>query len=343
MTTKTIQAGIAALFQKNNPPGRAYKGIFMNDIIERCRTEMAKRIAGQKELIDGLLAAVIAGGHALLEGAPGLGKTLAVKTLAEITALDYKRIQFTPDLLPADHTGTHDWEQQSGDFRPRRGPVFSNIVLADEINRAPAKVQSALLEAMEEKQVTIGDTSYPLPSPFITLATQNPIEHEGTYPLPEAELDRFLLKILVSYPSPQEEGLIAKGAFGSSASLPPVQPVLGTAERKTLQEEAAQVTVDERIAAYMVRLVTATRPQGGREGVYRYISLGASPRGSIALYRCAQIEALFQGRNFVTPEDVKRVVLPVLRHRIMLSYEAEADGLDADAVLSRLLQAIPLP
>jgi len=301
-------------------------------------------------MIDGLLASLIAGGHILLEGVPGLAKTLAVKCLAEITGLEFKRIQFTPDLLPADLTGTMIWEQAKGSFSVRRGPVFANIILADEINRAPAKVQSALLEAMEEKQVTIGETSFPLPDPFFVLATENPIEHEGTYLLPEAELDRFLMKLLVVYPQPVEELEIVKNSlslYANSVNRPrPLSPVLSGEALVFLRNIADTIHIDEEVTKYIVSVVTATRPVSAgqpAEGVYRYISFGASPRASIALYRCSRIFAMFKGRTFVSPEDVKEAALPVLRHRIVLSYEAEAEGMDADAVITRILNHIPVP
>jgi MoxR-like ATPase len=319
-------------------------------LIESFRKEMAKRIVGQTEMINGLLTGLIAGGHVLLEGVPGLAKTLAVKSLAEITGLDFKRIQFTPDLLPADLTGTLVWEQASGNFSVRRGPVFANVILADEINRAPAKVQSALLEAMEEKQVTIGETSYPLPNPFFVLATENPIEHEGTYSLPEAELDRFLMKLLVVYPKPDEELDIVKNSAPFSASIDKAAQkehlahVLSAEALKHLRNTADSIHIDEEINKYIVSIVTATRPASkSTDGVYRYMSFGASPRASIALYRCSRIHAMLEGRNFVTPEDVKNAALPVLRHRIVLSYEAEAEGMDADAVIARILNHVPVP
>jgi MoxR-like ATPase len=336
------------------------------ELADSCRAELAKRVIGQREMIDGLLSALVAGGHILLEGVPGLAKTMAVKSLAEITGLLFKRIQFTPDLLPADLTGTLIWEQATGTFSVRRGPVFANLVLADEINRAPAKVQSALLEAMQEKQVTIGEQSYALPDPFFVLATENPIEHEGTYALPEAELDRFLLKLLVSYPSPEEEIKILHQAGTNQA--PPLQPVLNREALDLLRSAAEGVRVDQGIERYMVSAVTATRPPvrqaqdparsypgrgsaasqashaaGSGEGIYRYISFGASPRGTIALHRISRMLALFAGRSYVTPDDVKAAAYPVLRHRIVLSYEAEADGMDADTVISRLLAFVPVP
>jgi len=332
-------------------------------LINTCKKELAKRIVGQSEMINGLLAALVAGGHILLEGVPGLAKTLAVRSLAEITGLAFKRIQFTPDLLPADLTGTLIWEQDKGSFSVRRGPVFANVILADEINRAPAKVQSALLEAMEEKQVTIGETSYPLPDPFFVLATENPIEHEGTYSLPEAELDRFLMKLLVTYPRPEEELEIVRSSAPFTANQaemkgPQLSPVLDTGALGLLRHLADSIHMDGGIIEYIVSIVTATRPPStrgaggewtgrapaaGAEGVYRYVSFGASPRASMALYRCSRIFALFDNRNFVRPEDVKAAALPVLRHRIVLSYEAEAEGLDSDAVISRILSHVPVP
>ncbi len=325
------------------------RGEHARRLIGACRTEMAKRIVGQQDMVDGLLMALIAGGHALLEGVPGLAKTLAVKTLADITGLLFKRIQFTPDLLPADLTGTLVWEQASGTFSVRRGPVFANVILADEINRAPAKVQSALLEAMEERQVTIGEETYPLPQPFFVLATQNPIEHEGTYALPEAELDRFLLKLRVAYPHRDEEvRILHAGAGAAAAPLPPVDSVLDRAALGTLQAAPGDIKIDDQVVEYIVSVVAATRPaadrkRGAREDLYRYISFGASPRASLALHRCARIGALFAGRSYVTPEDVKAIAPAVLRHRLVLSYEAEADGLDADAVISRILALVPVP
>jgi MoxR-like ATPase len=340
------------------------------ELLNTARNEMAKRIVGQNEMIDGLLTALIAGGHILLEGVPGLAKTRAVKTLAEITGLVFKRIQFTPDLLPADLTGTLVWEQATSSFSVRRGPVFANVILADEINRAPAKVQSALLEAMEEQQVTIGEKSYSLPSPFFVLATQNPIEHEGTYALPEAELDRFLLKLLVPYPDPEEELCILDFAvpFGKKETAKKssknnidgvtdvtLTPVLGPGALEILRKAADSIFTDEQILRYIVSVVAASRPavsrstadgvRSGRqrEGLYRYIAFGASPRASLALYRCSRIRAFFAGRSFVTPEDVKAAAFPVLRHRLVLSYEAEADGLDSDTVISRILTLVPMP
>ena len=328
-----------------------------HDLLNTARLELAKWIAGQEEMINGLLMVLIAGGHILLEGVPGLAKTRAVKALAEITGLHFKRIQFTPDLLPADLTGTLVWEQAAGNFSVRRGPVFANVVLADEINRAPAKVQSALLEAMEERQVTIGEKSYALPDPFFVLATQNPIEHEGTYALPEAELDRFLLKLLVKYPSPEEELRILDFSPPFSTQQNDagfsLRQVLDLSCLEALRKAADTVFIDPRIMRYIVSLSAATRPsrQGNkampqdasRDGIYRYIAFGASPRASMALSRCSRIRALFEGRSFVTPEDIKAAAYPVMRHRLVLSYEAEAEGLDADSVISRILSLLPMP
>ena len=309
------------------------------------RTEMGRRLVGREELQSGLLTGLVAGGHILLEGVPGLAKTLAVKTFADIAGLEFSRIQFTPDLLPADITGSLVWEQDSGRFIARKGPLFANIILADEVNRAPAKVQSALLEAMEEGQVTIGDESHALPSPFFVMATQNPIEHEGTYPLPEAELDRFVMKLVADYPAVSEEEEIVRRS--GDASRVKVAKVLGLREIGTLRAAAESLRFDDAILSYLVRLVRATRPgveQGtlGRE-LSRYVEFGASPRASIHLFRCARITALLQGRDHVLPEDVKAMARPVLRHRLVLSYQAEADGVSSDAVIARLLSGVALP
>jgi MoxR-like ATPase len=342
----------------------------VSEIIEQYRNEMGRRIVGQKSLIDGLLSSLVAGGHVLLEGVPGLAKTLAIKTLAEITGLSFKRIQFTPDLLPADLTGTLVWENSHNDngsknsFSLRKGPVFSNIVLADEVNRAPAKVQSALLEAMEERQVTIGEETHPLPLPFFVLATQNPIEHEGTYPLPEAELDRFLLKLKVEYPSTDEEKRIITGEFAEK----PVRVVLSPDVIAKLRSSADKIHVDDEITSYIVALVKTTRVSGRGLGYFSpqmpipahqqghahtrnpqfrnissYLSFGASVRGSSAIYKVAKINALFAGRDFVTPDDVKTAALPALRHRLVLSFQAEAENIDADTIIDRILNETPAP
>ncbi len=323
-------------------------------LIQECREEASKRVIGQTQIIDGILTALLTEGHILLEGVPGLAKTLAVKTFAEISGMDFKRIQFTPDLLPADVSGTLIYEQNSGKFSVRKGPVFTNIVLADEINRAPAKVQSALLEAMAEKQVTIGEETYKLPEPFLVLATQNPIEQEGTYNLPEAELDRFLLKVLVSYPTPQEEIQIVKSA-GILADTP-VKKVLTLQKIKEMQSLLDSIVCDEKIIEYIVSIVSVTRTSHEKKNngnlsvsavrkadILKYITYGASPRAGIALLQCAKVNALFEGRSFVLPEDVKVVAPSVLRHRLVLSYEAVADEITADELISRILAFMPVP
>lgn len=310
--------------------------------IETCRKEMGRRIVGQRAMIDGMLMGILSGGHVLLEGVPGLAKTLAIKTLAEIVSTGYKRIQFTPDLLPADLIGTMIYRQQTGEFVSRKGPIFSNIILADEVNRAPAKVQSALLEAMEEHQVTIGNSTYPLPSPFFVLATQNPIEHEGTYPLPEAQLDRFVLKLLIEYPDASEELEILR-RMGIQNEIP-VKKIITPEILSSIRETAESVLVDERIEEYIISIVTASREKDRITHNYaKYIEYGSSPRGTLNLYRCAKIKALFEGRTFVIPDDVKNVAPAVLRHRIILTYEAEAEELNADDVIKQLLKIIPVP
>ncbi len=312
------------------------------EMLERCRAEISRVIVGQHSLIDGIFMAMIAGGHVLLEGVPGLAKTLTIKSVAEVVDAGFKRIQFTPDLLPADIVGTMIYRQQTGEFLARKGPVFSNIILADEINRAPAKVQSALLEAMEERQVTIGDNTYPLAEPFFVMATQNPIEQEGTYPLPEAQLDRFMLKLTVGYPSPDEELQILR-RMGTETTVN-LQRIMFKPDIRRLRETASRVIMEESIERYIVALVAASRERKKHSGnLSRYIEWGASPRASIYLYRCAKIRALIEGRTHVLPEDVKYVAPAVLRHRINLSYEAESEGLTADQVVGQLLASVPVP
>lgn len=317
------------------------------DLIERCRNEVAKRVVGQTHVIDGILIALIAGGHVLLEGVPGLAKTLTIKTFSDISGLDFKRIQFTPDLLPADVSGTLIYEPASGRFTVRRGPVFTNLLLADEINRAPAKVQSALLEAMAEYQVTIGEETHRLPDPFFVLATQNPIEQEGTYNLPEAELDRFLLKILLTYPDAEEEQSIVK--TGGTPEKISVNRILNAEILQKCRQLLEKVTCADDLIKYIVSLVSITRPDrekhiSGRNtsDILRYISFGASPRASIALCRCAKVYALFAGRSFVLPEDVQAAAPAVLRHRLVLSYEAAADGVTADDLITKILSLMPI-
>jgi MoxR-like ATPase len=312
------------------------------DLIERITAEIARRIVGQKDMIRGILMAIVADGHVLLEGVPGLAKTLAVMTVAEVLKGTFKRIQFTPDLLPADIVGTMIYRQQTGDFAPRKGPIFANIVLADEINRAPAKVQSALLEAMQERQVTLGDETYALEPPFFVLATQNPIEQEGTYPLPEAQLDRFIMKLNVTYPSLEEEIGIVR-LVGVETSIP-ITPVLDAKGLARLRAKAASIRVDDRIEEYMVSLVAASREKDRNKADFvRFIEYGASPRASIFIYRLAKIRALFEKRSFVIPEDVKAVAPDVLRHRIILSYEAESEELSTDDIVAEILGYVHVP
>ncbi len=318
------------------------------------KKRMAVSVIGQEQLIDDILLAYSAGGHVLLEGAPGLAKTLTVRTFADLSQLSFKRIQFTPDLLPADLTGTLIFDPTAHRFSVRRGPLFAHIVLADEINRAPAKVQSALLEAMAEGQVTIGDNSYPLPKPFFVLATQNPIEQEGTYPLPEAELDRFLFKLFVPYPKPADEItiMLKSTAITASAKKTPVtdtEPLFPLEALQTIRAGASQIRCTDELHEYIVSLTAATRPiaEKHRElprGSYlSYITVGASPRASIALYRCSRIRAFLNGRDYVLPEDVKALAYPILRHRLKLSYEASAENITADEIITELLELIPQP
>ena len=313
-------------------------------LVSKVHGELSKRIVGQSDMIDGLITGILAGGHVLLEGVPGLAKTLTVKSLSEVLDASFRRIQFTPDLLPADLVGTMVYRQETGEFVPRKGPVFANVILADEINRAPAKVQSALLEAMEERQVTIGDTTYPLAEPFFVLATQNPIEQEGTYPLPEAQLDRFMLKLYVDYPTPEEEREVLR-RVGVPKQVE-LQRTLFKTDIRKVRDIAARVAVDERISDYIVDVVTATRndnDRGSGIGPLRYIEFGASPRASIYMYRCAKVHAMMAGRTYVMPEDVKGIAHAVLRHRIVLSFEADSEDLTPDDVVDMLLSTVPVP
>ncbi|TFG83842.1 MAG: MoxR family ATPase [Spirochaetales bacterium] len=323
------------------------------DVVARIRKAIALRLVGKRDIVDGILTAVMSDGHVLLEGVPGLAKTLAVRTFAAAADLSYRRIQFTPDLLPGDITGTLFYEAAGGRFVPREGPVFANIVLADEINRAPAKVQSALLEAMEERQVTMGDKTLALPKPFFVLATQNPIEHEGTFRLPEAQLDRFMLKLLADYPDETEELQVvlenADRTPWDESGRTGTSHVLDVGDLDTLKAAARAVRFAKDAVAYAVSLVRATRPhddtvapQAVRE-VRRYIEYGASPRASIALYRAARAGALLDGRDYVLPDDVKRAAPAVLRHRIVPSYEAEAERISAETIVRGILSAVAVP
>ena len=308
--------------------------------IQRAVSEV---VVGQAGLVEMVLVGMLCRGHILLEGVPGLAKTLTVRTLAGVVEGSFSRLQFTPDLLPADVTGTLVFDQPNGEFVPHKGPIFANLVLADEINRAPAKVQSALLEAMEERQVTIGDTTFALPEPFLVLATQNPIEQEGTYPLPEAQLDRFLLKVLVDYPSREDELRVME--FHLGREFPEPRPVISLEDVGELGETAGLVYVDDRIRSYIVDLVGATRrpAQVGLGELEPLLAWGASPRASIALARATRALALVRGRGYVTPEDVKELAPAVLRHRLVLSYEAEAEGVSADEIVERVLLAVEVP
>ncbi|HSN57825.1 MAG TPA: AAA family ATPase [Candidatus Sulfomarinibacteraceae bacterium] len=300
-------------------------------------------IVGQDRLVESLLAALLCRGHVLLEGVPGLAKTLTVRTLASVVGGSFQRLQFTPDMLPADVTGTQVFDPRTSQFVPHRGPVFANLVLADEINRAPAKVQSALLEAMEERQVTIGDTTHPLPRPFVVLATQNPIEQEGTYPLPEAQLDRFLFKVLVGYPTADEERRVLE--FHLAEAFPQPRRSADLGQLGELEEVVRQVYLDDRIRGYIVSLAAATRAPAevGLGDLVPLIAFGASPRASIALALGTRALAMIRGRAFVTPEDVKELAPMVLRHRIVLTYEAEAEGVTVEEVVDRMLLAVEVP
>ena len=312
------------------------------ELLQRSFQEVSKRIVGQRDMLEGMMIGLLTGGHVLLEGVPGLAKTLAVKSLAEVVDAGFKRIQFTPDLLPADLIGTMVYRQQTGDFVPRKGPIFTNIILADEINRSPAKVQSALLEAMEERQVTLATETYPLEEPFLVLATQNPIEHEGTYPLPEAQLDRFILKLYVPYPTFTEEKDILK-RVGVENTIA-VRKVLNKGGIETLKSVVRRIHLDPRIEEYIVSLVQASRERDrGKADFVRFIEYGGSPRASIYLFRCAKAKALLDGRAFVIPEDVKALAPAVLRHRIILTYEAEAEDLSTDQIISEILKTVDVP
>ena len=305
--------------------------------------QIGKIVVGQKYLVDGLLTGLLTNGHVLLEGVPGLAKTLTVKTLAQCIHTGFQRIQFTPDLLPADLIGTLIYNPRTGDFTTKQGPLFSNLILADEINRAPAKVQSALLEAMQERQVTLGEKTYPLPDPFLVLATQNPLEQEGTYQLPEAQLDRFMLKLRVGYPTKAEERRILDLMATSTPDLE-VQPVIEPADILKARALVNQIYVDDRVKDYIVDVVFASRDPGAYQldldGMIRY---GASPRATIALTLAARARAFLSGRGYVTPQDVKSIGMDVLRHRIIVSYEAEAEEMTSETIISRIFAGLPVP
>jgi len=306
------------------------------ELVTKIREEVGKVIVGQEKLIDRLVLALVTNGHILLEGVPGLAKTLSVNTLAKVLGLDFKRISFTPDLLPADVVGTLIYSPKTGEFSPKKGPVFTNLLLADEINRAPAKVQSALLESMQERQVTIGEETYPLPKPFLVLATQNPIEQEGTYPLPEAQVDRFMFKCLVETPSKSDERRIMQ-RFAENASAPEAKTVCTLQDIETLRATLKEVYCDEKVGDYILDIVFKTREKNDN------IQNGASPRATLALNLAARGNALLHGRAYATPQDVKEVVHDVLRHRILLTYEAEAEGISSDDVIDKILSIVPVP
>jgi MoxR-like ATPase len=312
------------------------------EVLGRVRTEVGRLIVGQHAMLDRLLVGLLTGGHVLLEGVPGLAKTLAVKSLADALSLSFRRIQFTPDLLPADLTGTLIYSPRDGSFTAKHGPLFANLVLADEVNRAPAKVQSALLEAMQEKQVTIGDQSHPLEEPFLVMATQNPIEQEGTYTLPEAQSDRFMLKVRVTYPTRHEEKEILRRV--GLAEPPTLRPQVSRAEVLGAREALGLVYVDDKLQEYVLDLVSATRrPRDFGLALENLIQFGASPRATLFLVRGAQALALIEGRPYVLPEDVKRIAPDVLRHRIHVTYEAEAEGVDGEEIARRILEQVRVP
>jgi MoxR-like ATPase len=315
------------------------EAIFLQDLL----AEINKVMVGQEALVERVLIALLADGHILLEGVPGLAKTLLIKTMAQAIQADFSRIQFTPDLLPADLIGTQIYNPRTTDFSVHQGPIFGNLILADEINRAPAKVQSALLEAMQERQVTIGDVTYTMDDLFLVLATQNPIEQEGTYPLPEAQVDRFMLKVKVDYPNRDEERLIVDRMTGTS--LPEVYPVVSPDDILKAREMVRQIYVDDKIKEYVLDLVLTTRQPGnnGLSDLNALISYGASPRASINMITSARAHAFLHGRGFVTPEDIKQIAPDVLRHRVIVTYEAEAENISSDHIVSRILNHTDVP
>jgi len=314
-----------------------------SSFVSLLKAEMAKVIVGQSKMVDRLLIGLLTRGHILLEGVPGLAKTLAISTLAKAVDTGFKRIQFTPDLLPADIVGTMIYNQKSGEFVPKKGPIFSNIILADEINRAPAKVQSALLEAMQECQVTIGDQSYHLEEPFLVLATQNPIEQEGTYPLPEAQVDRFMLKLKITYPSRDEEKEILRRM--SAGAVPEVGAVIKMDKLLAARELVNEIYMDAKVEEYIVNLVFATRePEtAGLADIKDLISYGASPRATLFLTRAARAHAFIKGRGYVTPEDIKSVGMDILRHRVITTYEAEAENITPEQIVQKVFDSVEVP
>jgi MoxR-like ATPase len=315
----------------------------LSQIIENIKTEISKVLVGQDKMVEGLLAGLLCRGHILLEGVPGLAKTTAVNALAKTLGLDFKRVQFTPDLLPSDIIGTEIYDPSNNTFKIKQGPVFTNLLLADEINRAPAKVQSALLEVMQERQVTIGDETFKIDLPFLVMATQNPVEQEGAYELPEAQLDRFMMKVVVGYNTKEEELEIARRAANNSFG--DIQQVATIDDLNKIREEALQVHMDEEIEAYIIELVAATRdPKAyGLEELEAYIEFGASPRASIDMYKAARAIAYLKGQDYVSPIEIAYIAKEILRHRIILSYEAQAEDVTQDEIIEKILAAVPIP
>jgi len=315
----------------------------MIDVINQIRSEVAKVVVGQDKMIDGLLIGLLCDGHILIEGIPGLAKTTTVKALSAALGLDFKRVQFTPDLLPSDILGAEVYDPQKNGFKIKKGPIFTNLLLADEINRAPAKVQSALLEVMQEHQVTLGDESFKLSPPFLVMATQNPIENEGVYPLPEAQLDRFMLKITVGYNTAEEELSIARRIASSTAEA--INAVIDVDTLNTLKEKVKTIHIDEEVERYMITLVTATREpeQFGLGSIKRYLQFGASPRVSIDMFKATRAVAFLRGKEFVTPSDILSIIKELMRHRLVLTYEAEAEGIETDELIEKIVKAVPIP
>jgi MoxR-like ATPase len=314
-----------------------------SQFVDRTLDEVSKVVVGQREMLEGILMGLLTGGHVLLEGVPGLAKTLTISSISNAISLNFQRIQFTPDLLPTDLIGTMVFNPKSGEFTPKKGPIFTNIVLADEINRAPAKVQSALLEAMAEKQVTIGDTTYRLEKPFLVLATQNPLEQEGTYPLPEAQMDRFMFKIIVVYPKKAEELEILNKM--STDKLPAIEPTITREELMRAKERVDMIYLDEKVKNYIVEIVMATRTPSeyGLGHIDNLIQVGGSPRATISLTRASKAHAFLRGRGYVTADDVKAIAYHVLRHRIILTYEAEAEDITSEEVIKEIFNQIEVP
>ena len=315
----------------------------MNKTIEAIKKEVKKVIVGQDELIDSMLIGIITGGHILVEGVPGLAKTTAINSMAKALGLKFNRVQFTPDLLPSDITGVEVYNPKTSEFNVKKGPVFTNLLLADEINRAPAKVQAALLEVMQEKQVTIADNTYKLDKPFFVLATQNPVEQEGTYPLPEAQLDRFMLKVVVSYNTLDEEFEIVKRI--ADGKFEEIKPVANKQDIEELSKLAKEVHIDDALLKYIINIIGATRdPKAfGLDEIAEYIDFGASPRASINMYNASRALALIRGKDFVTPLDIAKIAPSVLRHRLILNYKAQAKGISADEIISKIIKEIPAP